>query len=507
MVGVTEGLEPRVIWKHFETLASIPRRSREEEGVLEYIKGFAEENGLKWRQDEAGNICVRREGSVKGAPTVVIQGHVDMVCEKEKDSSHDFSEDPIALKIEGDWLKARGTTLGADNGLGVAAALALLEMPEDADLPPLEGLFTVQEEIGLVGAKALDPSIVEGRILLNLDAEDWPNVYCGCAGGGISNIALRCRRERVDLGEFRPAVLAVGGLVGGHSGADIHKYHASAVKVAARVLSGLMEAGLCRLADVSAGDKQHNVIPRTSEARVYVRRSGDGQGDAAKEVLDRIAGELKLEYGVLEKGMEVALSVAEDGAFGKGVALTEEDGRKLVSVLNVLPHGPVKFSHSIPELVETSNNIASVKCKAAEGAAASDDAGDVEFVIMCSTRSSVNGAIEAVRGQFRSLAGLCGATVTGNVPYPGWQPNLESPILKVTVDEVTKIIGRKPEVTAIHAGLECGIIGEKLQGCDMVAFGPTILGAHTPEERVKISTVSPFWDLVQRVVEASSKQK
>lgn len=489
----TAGLEPEVIWKHFGTLSSIPRRSREEIGVLDYIKGFAEENGLRWRQDEAGNMVVTRPGSGGGenAPTVVIQGHVDMVCEKEKGSDHDFSADPIQLEVRGDWLTAKGTTLGADNGLGVAAGLALLEMPRDVRLPPIEGLFTVAEEIGLVGAKALDGSMVEGRVLLNLDAEDWPNVYVGCAGGGITTITTRCRTREVDLGEYEPHLLAVGGLVGGHSGADIHEYHASAVKVLSRALGRLTERGLCLVQEARAGDKQHNVIPRTSEARVFVKR---GEAGACEEVLAGMRREFELEYGVVEKSMTLALSPApEDGG---GRALEQEDCGKIIALLSGIPHGPIKFSHSVPGMVETSNNIASIKPLPVEG-----DPRAVDFAIMCSTRSSVPGAIESVRGDFRSLAKLCGSTVEGNKPYPGWQPNLESKAVKMTVEEVTKIIGRKPKVTAIHAGLECGIIGEKLPNCDMVAFGPTILGAHTPEERVQISTVEPFWKLVLQVVQ------
>jgi dipeptidase D len=216
---VTASLEPQVIWKHFETLASIPRPSKEEGRVLEYIKTFAKTNNLEWKEDSSGNLCVKRPGSAGGenAPTVVIQGHVDMVCEKEKGTVHDFSKDAIKLQIKDDWVTAVGTTLGADNGMGVAAGLALLEMPDNVTLPPIEGLFTVQEEIGLIGAKALDGGIVDGRILINLDAEDWPNIYVGCAGGGLTHLSLSCTTERLPDSVYQPALLTVGGLTGGVS--------------------------------------------------------------------------------------------------------------------------------------------------------------------------------------------------------------------------------------------------------------------------------------------------
>ena len=470
--------------------------------MLEYIKSFAQNLSLEWEQDAMGNLCVRRPGSAGGenAPTVVIQGHVDMVCEKEMSHAHDFSKDSIKLEIKDDWLTAVGTTLGADNGLGVAAGLALLEMPSDVTLPPIEGLFTVQEEIGLVGAKALDGGIVKGRILLNLDAEDWPNIYVGCAGGGQTKISLSCGQEDLDGQSYSPALLTVAGLTGGHSGADIHKYLASAIKVMGRVLDQLVEGECCRVIQVNAGGQQHNVIPRECEARVLVKR---GEMDALNQRIEAVKKEFALEYGVCEKSLQIELEVSEtNGAALAGQsALTREDQEKVLALINLLPHGPIKFSHNIPGLVETSNNIASIRMSPSS----SEAGGAMECVLMCSTRSSVNGAIETVRRQFRALAGLCGATITGNKPYPGWQPNLDSRILKCTLEEVTNQIGYKPKVTAIHAGLECGIIGEKLDNCDMVAFGPTILGAHTPQERVQISTVEPFWNLVLSVVQTVVK--
>ena len=495
MSKVTALLKPAVIWKHFETLASIPRRSREEDKVLAYLKSFADERGLDWTQDDAGNMVIRRPGTSggQGAPTVVIQGHVDMVCEKEPEHEHDFSTDSIQLDIQDDWLTAKGTTLGADNGLGVAAGLALLEMPSDATLPPIEGLFTVAEEIGLVGAKALDGDMVKGRILLNLDAEDWPNIYVGCAGGGITNVSLPSAPESLDGAGWVGGVLTVNGLVGGHSGADIHLYRASAIKLAARLLSPLVEEDLCRIVDLRAGDKQHNVIPRTSRAEIVVRRGAETRASAAFEEAKRV---LTLEYGTSEREMALDLVLSSPQKAAAGSALSAGDGRRAIALLTNLPYGPIKFSHSIPGMVETSNNLASVKIE------------DGSLRVMCSTRSSVNGAIEAVRSQIRALASLCGASVTGNKPYPGWQPNLDSKIVKRTVAEVTELIGREPKVTAIHAGLECGIIGERLGGdCDMVAFGPTITGAHTPGERVQISTVEPFWNLVLNVVRAVATNK
>ncbi|CAM9620742.1 unnamed protein product [Ectocarpus fasciculatus] len=456
-------------------------------------------------------MVVEKEGmnGGEGAPTVVIQGHVDMVTEKNSGSSHDFLTDPIRLLVEGDWLTADGTTLGADNGIGVSAALALLDMPvsSGARLPPLECLFTVEEEIGLVGAFELDGSMVKGRTMLNLDTVEWGSLFVGCAGGGDSLITLPVEQEAVDPASYESFSVAVEGLMGGHSGINIQEDRGNGVKLLIRVLEALLEGvPSLRLVDLRGGDK-HNAIPREAFATILLPKGDSDALKAAEEIASAILGDLKMEFGTKEPSMAVQIrkdaDAAAEACLGAGAA------RRLLSLLELLPHGVMKISHDVEGLVETSSNLASVTpIKGVQGG--EDAGGNGTYEILCSTRSSLSPPLEAVRRRIKTAAELCGASnVLRRQAYPGWQPNLQSNVLKVARDELRVLLnGEEPGIEALHAGLECGVIGDKAPGMDIVSFGPTIDGAHSPDERVNIASVGKFWQLVLATLEGlAAKQE
>lgn len=490
MTSVIDGLKPQKLWEHFEALTRIPRGSKNEAQVLEFLRTFASQRELEFREDEAGNIVILRPGSGGGekAPAVVLQGHVDMVCEKNRDSDHDFAKDPLTLRLDEDYMLADGTTLGADNGIGLAAAMAALESPHNLPLPPLECLFTVDEETGLTGAFQLDPELLEGRLLINLDTEEWGSLYVGCAGGGDSTLRLPVKQDPIEEA-FQPWELVVEGLLGGHSGVDIHEERANAVKLLARMLYKLSRERLrFQLADLSGGDK-HNAIPREARATILFSQRKLG---LIQEFLNTWEADLMAEFGTKEPNLKVTLKPLE-AKFDSALRVTHRD--RLLGLIQSLPHGVIKMSHDIPGLVETSNNVASVKKD-----------GD-EFLISCSTRSSVAPALESQRERIAIMAWANHATTDQGESYPGWQPDLASPALKLIKRVYKNIHGNDPEVAAIHAGLECGIISEKFPGMDAISLGPTIQYPHSPGERVQISTVSKFYDLLMAVLAELAKKK
>ena len=483
MDSIIDGLKPEIVWKHFETLTKIPRPSKHEEKILQYLRNFAEERNLNMREDSTGNIVILRPGSGGGenAPTVVIQSHVDMVCEKNRNADHDFMNDPLDLYIEEGWLKAKETTLGADNGIGVAAAMALLEMPSDSRLPPLECLFTVDEETGLTGAFALNGDIIKGRTMLNLDTEDWGEICIGCAGGGDSsiNLPIEYRDAPTDFLSFQ---LSVEGLMGGHSGVDIHEERGNAIVFLSSIMDAVQNQIDCRLVSIQGGDK-HNAIPREAFATILV--SPESAADA-QIIVSRRSDALSKEFGSMETNLQVNLSGLNDSP---DKTLTKDSQTKIISLLRTLPHGVLKYSHDVEGLVETSNNLASVNM------------GGINITVHCSTRSSIAEALEAQRERIKIMGTSYGAVIEQDEPYPGWAPNLNSPILETTANIYTEILGKEPHICAIHAGLECGVIGEKVEGMDMVSFGPTIKGPHSPDERVEIESVDKFWDLLLKILE------
>ena len=483
MKSIIGGLKPEIVWKHFENITKIPRPSKHEEKILDSLKSFANDRNLETREDSTGNIVILRPGSGGGenASTIVIQSHVDMVCEKNRDSNHDFMNDPLDLYIEDGWLKAKGTTLGADNGIGVAAALSLLEMPEDMKLPPLECLFTVDEETGLTGAFALNGEIIKGRTMLNLDTEDWGEICIGCAGGGDSSINLPIETQEAPS-DFLSFQLSVEGLQGGHSGVDIHEERGNAVVFISSILDALSRNTDTRLVSLEGGDK-HNAIPREAFATILI--SPEAVSDSQIIVSNKEKA-FKKEFGSLETNMQIILSGLNSSPKN---TLTKKSQLKLINLLRILPHGVLKYSHDVKGLVETSNNLASVKVK------------HNQYNIFCSTRSSIAEALEFQRERISIMANSYGALIEQDEPYPGWAPNINSPILDITTKIYSEMLNGKPNICAIHAGLECGVIGEKVDGMDMISFGPTIKGPHSPDERVEIKSVEKFWNLLLRILE------
>ncbi len=469
-----KGLRPELVWRHFDELRKLPRCSKHEERARAYVVGVAKRLGLEHEEDAAGNVLVRKAASkgMERAPGVVLQGHLDMVCEKNSDVKHDFTKDPIALRRDGDWLLAVGTTLGSDNGIGCAMALAVLES-KDLVHGPVEALFTVDEETGLTGAFHLRPGLLKGRLMLNLDSEDMGVVTIGCAGGGGTNIELPVKMARVPKGSVRARV-TVKGLRGGHSGVDIHEYRANAIKLLVRLLWSVARAHELAIVDISGGDK-HNAIPREAWAEVALGKEAFGALKAlAKE---RQAADLS-EFGTRDPG--IRLAVEEAGA-ASGEALDAPSSRRALHLLQALPHGVEKFSHDIPGLVETSTNLASVKL---EGGA---------LRVHLSTRSSIAPALEALRARIEAIAVLAGAKVEQAEAYPGWKPDPSSKLLAVTRAVHKELFGKEAEVMAIHAGLETGIVGVKFPGMDMVSIGPTLKNPHSPDERVDTTTVEQCW--------------
>lgn len=479
-------LEPRLLWSHFDQIRQIPRPSKHEEKVAAHIEDWARERGHDVVKDAVGSMVVRVPATPghETAPTVIIQGHLDMVCEKNSDVSFDFMTDAIDVLVEGDWVKARGTTLGSDNGIGVATALAVADDP-DAVHGPLEILCTVDEETGLTGAKSLDPSIVSGRLMLNLDTEEDGAVYFGCAGGADTVTTFPVVRQRASLGSV-PLRLAVKGLKGGHSGLNIIENRGNAAKLLNRVLLTALESGVnLDLVSLDGGSK-HNAIPR--EAFAAVRVSKDDVG-SLRDVVSRCQPAFDAEFASIDPDLEMTVEELDDDDDLRSV-LTGDARDRLLHLIRSLPHGVVSMSRDVPGLVETSNNVAIVVTSA----------DTVE--ITTSHRSSVMPALLGVREQIRSLSTLAGASVHEEEAYPGWKPNPDSPLVNKTLDVYEELFGTRPALKAIHAGLECGLLIEKLPGLDAVSIGPEIRNAHSPDEMVQVSSVGRFYRHVKALLRA-----
>lgn len=473
-------MQPSRVWHYFAEILAIPRPSKKEEKIAAYLLEFGAMHGLETHQDMAGNIIICKPASpgMENRKTVVLQSHIDMVCEKNADIRHDFENDPIQSFIDGEWVKAKGTTLGADDGIGVATQLAILEA-SDLQHGPIECLFTVDEETGLSGAFGLDPDILEGRILLNLDSEDEGELFIGCAGGKDTTGRLPFKRQTADPG-LNAFEIKISGLIGGHSGDDIHKGRANAVKLITRVLWELIETLDARLTSVDAGNLR-NAIAREAFASVLIHPSKE------KELIEQIARLRQIfqqEYKVAEPLLDLSIQ-----AKGKAEeSINKEDARRLLRTLYACPHGVIAWSADIPGFVETSTNLASVKTK------------DGVFVITTSQRSSVASSKEDICTMVASVFDLAGASFEHGDGYPGWTPNPKSEITRLTAESYRVLFETEPKVLAIHAGLECGLIGEKYPGMDMISYGPTIKGAHSPDERLLIPTVQRFWDLTLDVL-------
>lgn len=468
-------LEPQAIWKNFAALNEVPRPSKKEEKVIEFIRKFGENLGLPTTVDEVGNVIIRKPATsgMENRKATVLQSHLDMVCQKNADVDFDFDAQGIHTETDGEWVWAKGTTLGADNGIGVASMMAVLESGELAH-PELEALFTIDEETGMTGALNLKPGTLKGEILLNLDTEEDDEIDIGCAGG--VDVTAAAKFETVQTSD-EGVKISVKGLQGGHSGMDIIKGLGNANVILGRLLYAGLDSGL-KLISIDGGGLR-NAIPREAVAEISVKTTDDFLAKAEKlksEILD--------EFASLEKDLEIKIEKA--GISGN--AVSEEDSRKIILALKAAHNGVYRMSPDVEGLVETSNNIARVELK------------DGNFKVLCLSRSSVESTKIAVAEQLKSVFELAGMSVEFGGSYPGWKPKPGSEIVQVMEKIYEEKFGAKPSVVACHAGLECGIIGAHYPEMEMVSFGPTIRGAHSPDEKASVKSVQKFWDFLQDIL-------
>ena len=477
MSNAIDGLKPELVWKYFAEIVRIPRCSKHEAAMTKYVMNTAKNLGLEAKTDKFGNVVVRKPASpgYEQVRSVALQGHLDMVCEKNKDKVHDFSKDPIELVRKGNVLMANGTTLGADNGIAVATNLAIMEDRSMAH-GPLEFLFTVDEETGLTGATNLAPGFVESKTLMNLDSEEEGALYVGCSGGRDTVGTWKLVTDPAPAGSIA-AMLKVSGLRGGHSGLEIDKGRGNAIKILSRALLALGAIG-ARMCCIEGGNK-HNAIPREAQALVFVPPK---KWEEAAALVGRLNETFKAEVATMDPDLSVTIDKVKGAR--KGKVLKKALQKKILQTISALPHGVTKMSADIPGLVETSTNVAVIKT-------------DKKIIqIATSQRSSVASEITEICHSVASVFELGGADVKQGDGYPGWKPNLDSEVLAVAKSTYRSMYGKDPEVKAIHAGLECGIIGERYPGMDMVSFGPTLEGVHSPDEKIYIDSVEKYWNFL-----------
>lgn len=474
-------LEPKAIWTNFAALNAVPRASKKEEKIIAFMVSFGKSLGLETDMDEIGNVLIKKAATagMEGRKTIVLQSHLDMVHQKNNDTIFDFDSEGIKMYVDGDWVKAEGTTLGADNGLGVATIMAILEA-EDIPHPAIEALFTIDEETGMTGALGLKGGILSGEILLNLDTENDHEIDIGCAGG-IDVTATQTYTAESCPEDTAPFEITVKGLHGGHSGMDIHKGFANANKVMNRLLYKSYELYGLRMASLLGGSLR-NAIPRESVAKVVVNQH---QSHAFVDALNQLAQDIKLEFATTEPAMEIVVQPI-DAVYEAVVPVRVHEN--LINSVYAAQNGVYRVSADFEDLVETSNNIA--KVEVSEG----------QIAIKCLTRSSVETSKLDLAHTLQAAFELGGFAVTFSGNYPGWAPNPNSEILEVLKEIYTQQHGEAPEVVACHAGLECGILGTNYPGMDMISFGPTILGAHSPAERASISSVQKYWNFVLEIL-------
>lgn len=467
-------LKPASVFHYFEEVCQVPRPSKKEEKIRTYLVNFAAAHGLECQTDDAGNVLIRKSAfpGKENLKKVVLQSHMDMVCEKNRDTVHDFEKDPIVTYVDGEWLKAKGTTLGADNGIGVATQLAVLA-DKDMVHGPLECLFTVDEETGLTGAFALKEGFMSGDILINLDSEDEGELFIGCAGGAGTTATFPCPMVKAPEGYFFFRV-AVKGLTGGHSGDDINKNRANANKLLNRYLMQLMDRYDLHLCEIDGGNL-HNAIPREAHAVCAVPMKDK---ESVRVDLNVFLAEVENEYAVTEPNLTMEL----ESETACAEVIDKEAMKRFLHSIYAVHNGVYAMSQDIPGLVETSSNLASIKQR------------DGKIVVVTSQRSSILSSRKDMSQMVRSAFILGGAEVETGDGYPGWKPNPSSEILNVAVESYKRLFGTEPKVKAIHAGLECGLFLEKYPSLDMVSFGPTLRGVHSPDERMLIPTVEKFWN-------------
>lgn len=467
-------LKPELIWQIFDEITKVPRPSCHEEQIRAYLLDFAKKHGIAVKTDNTGNVVMSKPATPghENAPGIILQAHMDMVCEKNSDVNHDFMKDPIETYVDGDWVKARGTTLGADNGIGVAGALAAM-VDDSLEHGPLEALFTINEEIGLEGAQNLGKDMISGKMLLNLDSEDDGEIFVGCAGG-IDTTAIFYYDRSLSPENFKYYRISVRGLLGGHSGGDIHLGRANANKVVARFIWECSQKWNIELSSFDGGNLR-NAIPREAYAVFGIQTD---QSEEAVRLLHRYVKEIKNEYKGVEPSMELILEETERPEY----CIDSKTSLALVRALYSAPHGVYSMSRDIPGLVETSTNLAAVKML---------DGNQIK--VTTSQRSSVESRKQDIAGQVEAHFQLAGAEVSHSDGYPGWAPNMESTIMKLSAEAYEELFGVKPAIKAIHAGLECGLFLAKYPDLDMVSFGPTMTGVHSPDEQLLIPTVDKFW--------------
>lgn len=479
MGNILGHLKPEAIWKHFEEICNIPHPSKFEKGMIDYVVNFAKQNYLEYEVDDAGNVIIRKPATagMENRKGVILQGHLDMVPQANSDVKHDFTKDPILPRIEDEWVKASGTTLGADNGIGVSTTLAILESKDIAH-GPIEALFTVDEETGMTGAFALKPGFLKGEILMNLDSEDEGELFIGCAGGTNANITFKYKKTPA-IKNAAAYKITVKGLKGGHSGCDIHLGRGNSNKILFRFLRNAQKDFGLRLAKVEGGNLR-NAIPREAMAVVLIPK------DKAKDLewaIEEYTQVVKKELATAEPDLNISFEKTKPP---KNV-IDKNTQKNLINAICACPNEVIRMSNDMPGLVETSTNLAIVKL---------DDKKN-EIKVHCLLRSSVDTAKTALEQMVESVFELAGAKeIIFDGQYPGWKPNPNSPILNTMLEVYEKMFGKKPAIKAIHAGLECGLIGGVFPNLDMISFGPTIKYPHSPDEQCNIDTVQKFWDFL-----------
>ena len=472
--------KPVEVWKNFVLLNEVPRPSKKEERVIEFLKSFARKNNLLFQQDEIGNLVIIKEATqnMKDCETVVLQSHVDMVHEKNNEVEFDFLNSGIKMYVEGDWVKADGTTLGADNGLGVAAIMAVLESKEISH-PKVEALFTVDEETGMTGALNLSNTILSGKILLNLDTEEDDEICIGCAGG--IDITMKRSYNLINSTNDEVCVeLLLNGLTGGHSGAEIHKGLGNSNKIIFEIINEINNHFKISICSVDGGGLR-NAIPRESTAIISFSKDNF---ELFEEIIKKSLDMYKKRFQLTDSDLNLEFKLLGNGL----KQLSREDSNELIKAINMCPNGVFEMSKSIEGLVETSNNLANIKLV------------NGELKIMCLTRSSSeeskNKLSKIISNIFENIS--CSCMFSGG--YPGWEPNINSKTLREVKNSYIKLFSSEPKVNVIHAGLECGIIGSHYPEMDMISFGPTILGAHSPDEKASISSTQKFWTFFTEVL-------
>ncbi len=469
-------LEPKDLWKNFYSLTRIPRPSKHEDKIQEFMVAFGKNLGLETIKDEVGNVIIRKPATpgMENRKGVILQGHLDMVPQKNTDKVHDFTTDFIDAHVDGEWVKATGTTLGADNGMGVAAAMAVLEA-KDMVHGPVEALFTSDEETGMTGATNLKPGVIKGDILINMDSEDEGELYIGCAGGTNGNFKFNYLEMPVPAGHVA-CKISLTGLKGGHSGVDIHLGRGNANKVMNRFLWQASHIHGLRLSSIDGGSLR-NAIPR--EAFVIVNVPAE-KADGFLKDLKAFEQTVRKELSAVEPDMKMEATPADLPKF----VMDEKSQKNLLNAVYACPNGVIRMSNEMPGLVETSTNLAIVKSE------------NGVIRIQCLLRSSVDSAKDELEQMMQCVFEMAGAEFVFDGKYPGWKPNPDSPILKTMQEIYNRKFGKIPEIKAIHAGLECGILGGSYPNWDMISFGPTIRYPHSPDEKVNIATVQKFWDFL-----------